>query len=93
MGAPSYHEQGDGAFTLGRGTGSDVIIPDYSMSRQHARIQFENDGWSIEDLGARNGTFVNGTRIEGRRALVECDVIRLGGTTLRVEIPGQARRA
>jgi serine phosphatase RsbU (regulator of sigma subunit) len=92
MGAPSYHEQGDGAFTLGRGTGSDVIIPDYSMSRQHARIQFENDGWSIEDLGARNGTFVNGTRIEGRRALGAGDVIRLGGTTLRVEIPGQARR-
>jgi serine phosphatase RsbU (regulator of sigma subunit) len=93
MGAPSYHEQGDGAFTLGRGTGSDVIIPDYSMSRQHARILFEGDGWLLEDLGARNGTFLNGTRLEGRRALAAGDVIRLGGTTIRVELPGQARRA
>lgn len=92
MGAMSYHEQGDGAFTLGRGTGSDIVIPDYSMSRQHARIFAEHDRWQLEDLGARNGTFLNGARIEGPRPLTAGDTIRLGGTTIHVELPGQASR-
>ncbi len=93
MGAASYHEQGDGAFTLGRGTGADIVIPDYSMSRQHARITAEDDHWLFEDLGARNGTVVNGSRVDGRRPLAPGDVIRLGGTTIRVEFPGQPPRA
>jgi sigma-B regulation protein RsbU (phosphoserine phosphatase) len=90
MGTPFQHEGRDGAFTLGRGTTSDIVIPDYSMSRQHARILSEQDGWILEDLGARNGTFLNGQRLEGRRPLSAGDVIRLGGTTVRVELPGAA---
>ena len=92
MGVTSYHEQEGGAFTLGRGTGSDVVIPDYSMSRQHARIFWAEDRWQLEDLGARNGTFLNGTRLEGPRPLSGGDMIRLGGTTIHVEMPGQASR-
>lgn len=86
-GPPSRHEQRDGALTLGRATTSDVVIPDSSMSRQHARITAEGAGWILEDLGARNGTFLNGQPVEGRRPLSPGDVIRLGGTTVRVELP------
>ena len=79
MGTPSQHEQRDGAFTLGRGTSSDVVIPDYSMSRQHARIELDDDAWVLEDLGARNGTFVNGHRIT-KTQLLPNDQIRAGET-------------
>jgi sigma-B regulation protein RsbU (phosphoserine phosphatase) len=93
MGSPSRHEASEGTLTLGRGTASDVVIPDSSMSRQHARIFAQADGWVLEDLGARNGTFLNGQRIEGQRPLSPGDVIRLGGTTVYVDLPGAAPAA
>ena len=64
-GAPSDRECVDGPVTFGRGAGADVVVTDGSMSRNHARIVVEGDGWAIEDLGARNGTYVNGERVAG----------------------------
>ena len=78
------HECLTGTVTLGRGADSDVIVNDYSVSRRHARIESEGDGWVVEDLGARNGTFLDGTRISGRHALRNGSVITMGGTVVRV---------
>jgi serine phosphatase RsbU (regulator of sigma subunit) len=54
------------------------------MSRTHARIAADGDDWVVEDLGARNGTFVNGDRIQGRRRITEGDIIKMGATVVRV---------
>ena len=86
-GAPSDRECGDRPITFGRGADADVVVTDGSMSRTHARIVADGDGWAIEDLGARNGTFVNGERVQDRRRIVPGDVIKMGGTVVRVTGP------
>jgi transcriptional regulator with PAS, ATPase and Fis domain len=43
-------------------------IPDSTISRQHARVLREGDDYFLEDLGSRNGTWVDGTILRGRRA-------------------------
>ena len=87
-GEPIDRECESGALTFGRSVGADVIIADQSMSRQHARISAGGPGWTIEDLGARNGTFVNGVRIDAPTPIGPGDVIKMGATLLRIGEPG-----
>lgn len=63
--------------TLGRSAHNDIVIPSAEASRQHAVITVEAAFITIRDLGSRNGTYVNGDRIESQ-VLVEGDIIRLG---------------
>ncbi|CAN5727696.1 SpoIIE family protein phosphatase [soil metagenome] len=90
-GPPADRDCSGGMLTFGRGTDSDVVVADHSMSRHHARIEAEAAGWIVEDLGARNGTFVNGVRIQGRHPLAPGDVIKMGATLVRVSEPGMER--
>ncbi len=64
--------------TLGRHAQCDIQIEDRWMSRQHARIAWSGAGYVVEDLGSTNGTFVNGERVTGSRALKRGDIVRLG---------------
>lgn len=73
---------------IGRDDGVDVVIPTPAVSRRHARVMMEGGGYVIEDLGSSNGTFVNGDRLIGRRALQHGDQIRLGqAITLNYSAP------
>lgn len=63
--------------TLGR-TGADVVLDDPTVSRLHAVVAEVSGGWVLEDLGSRNGTYVNGRRVAGPVALRDGDVVRLG---------------
>jgi pSer/pThr/pTyr-binding forkhead associated (FHA) protein len=73
----------DGAeFVLGREPGSDWVIDDVEVSRKHARLIFQNDGYAIEDLGSTNGSYVNGQRIRSIVALEPGVTIRLGENVL-----------
>jgi serine phosphatase RsbU (regulator of sigma subunit) len=83
-GQASDRECLDGPLTFGRGSGSDVMISDDSMSRSHARLVGDGGAWYIEDLGARNGTYVNGERIQGRRLVAAGDVLKMGATVVRI---------
>ena len=66
---------------LGRSSSNHIAIRSEKASRQHARIWSSNGGWMIEDLGSRNGTFVNGEAVESR-ALSEGDKIEIAGFSL-----------
>lgn len=51
---------------VGRDKGVEVQLTDGAMSRKHARVTREGDGYWIEDLESRNGTFVNNERVTKR---------------------------
>lgn len=80
----SERECSNGALTMGRGADCDVVVTDHSMSRHHARITEAGGTWTVEDLGARNGTFVNGERITAPRELTPGDTIKMGATLVRL---------
>jgi class 3 adenylate cyclase len=84
-GAPcAFALQGPGAVTIGRGEDADVRLWwDPSVSLLHAEAIPLGSHWLIADDGvSRNGTFVNGERLAGRRRLRHGDAVRVGRTTL-----------
>jgi phosphoserine phosphatase RsbU/P len=83
-GTATERECSNGTLTFGRGADCDVVITDHSMSRHHARITEAGGAWTVEDLGARNGTFVNGERISAPRQLTPGDTIKMGATLVRL---------
>ncbi|MCC6299527.1 MAG: FHA domain-containing protein [Anaerolineales bacterium] len=73
---------------IGRDDSVDIVISTPAVSRRHVRLLMESGGYSIEDLGSSNGTFVNGDRLIGRRKLVHNDEVRLGqAITLKYSSP------
>jgi hypothetical protein len=75
--------------TVGTLDSNDLVVAADGVSRVHAVIERFGDLWCVRDLGSRNGTFVNGDRILGERALHSGDEISLG--PLRVLFHGPAR--
>jgi serine phosphatase RsbU (regulator of sigma subunit)/pSer/pThr/pTyr-binding forkhead associated (FHA) protein len=63
---------------IGRSRDSDIFLPDQWLSRHHAEIRQHADGHYLFDLGSKNGTLLNGNRIDSERRLSEGDVITLG---------------
>lgn len=81
----------DERVTIGRRASNDVSLPwDREVSRIHAELQRVGVEWAIGDDGlSRNGTYVNGERIGGRRRLRDGDLLRVGSTPLAVRIPSE----
>src|SRR5438045_5114151 len=73
---------GRGTLALGRIELAEGDFLDESISREHARLSFDGAKWKLTDLGSRNGTLVNGTRIEGEKELPSGSMIRVGGALL-----------
>jgi pSer/pThr/pTyr-binding forkhead associated (FHA) protein len=68
--------------TIGRTPSSDLVVDDRSVSAVHALIENLGGTWFVEDLGSRNGTFVGGQRISGRRSIRPGEEFRLGAARL-----------
>ena len=69
--------------TVGRAASNNVALEsDTKASRLHAALERLPAGWCIRDLSSRNGTFVNGARIDRDRPLQPGDEIRVGNTRL-----------
>jgi two-component system, cell cycle response regulator len=78
------HKVSKGAAVIGRATNAEVRVDDDGISRTHARLRAETDRAWVEDMGSRNGTFVNGQRISTPTELREGDKIQVGrGTVIR----------
>jgi hypothetical protein len=75
--------------TIGRQPASAIALSwDDEVSRAHAAIECIGDVWTLVDDGrSRNGSFVNGQPIHGRRALRDGDVLVIGRTTLTYVAP------
>jgi EmrB/QacA subfamily drug resistance transporter len=70
---------------IGRDPGADFPLPDDPLvSRLHARVSVTPDGIVVEDLGSRNGTWVNGVQIAAPTLVGPADEIRVGRAVLEL---------
>lgn len=72
-----------GVTVIGRGSNCNLTIEDVLMSRDHAQVRVSDGRVTITDLGSRNGTWVNGSRIEDELELHDGDRLRFGSTEAR----------
>lgn len=63
--------------TIGRSPQSDLFLDDVTVSRHHARVICDDNGYLVEDLNSLNGTYVNRKRIE-RDRLSDGDELQIG---------------
>ncbi len=74
------YELNKDSLTIGRDISNEIVINDPEVSRNHCRFTRGPGGFTLEDLGSTNGTFVNGQRLTGARPLAPSDMIGLGET-------------
>jgi DNA-binding NtrC family response regulator len=69
-----------GATTTLRGgrAAVDVRVTNVRASARHCRITWDPSGWLVEDLGSKNGTFINGSRVDARTVLRHGDILQVG---------------
>ncbi len=67
-------------FVLGRDLACDLVVDDPTVSRRHAALRLDEEGWGISDLSSMNGTRINGWRVGCEGRLVPGDAVQLGAT-------------
>jgi DNA-binding winged helix-turn-helix (wHTH) protein len=80
----------EGANVIGRDLSCAIALDARGVSRCHARIQLASGNAAVEDLGSKNGTWVNGSRIEASVTLHEGDQIRIGTLILTFHLQNQS---
>jgi pSer/pThr/pTyr-binding forkhead associated (FHA) protein len=65
------------SFVIGRNTDCQLVIPSFSVSRQHAQLRLQEGKWYIDDLRTRHGTRVNNQQILSQSLLSPNDEIRI----------------
>jgi predicted component of type VI protein secretion system len=73
-------------FVIGRSRECTLRAGSDAISRHHCLILRTADGYTIRDLGSRNGTYVNGERITAETELKQDDTVRVGPLEFRCEM-------
>lgn len=74
-------------YTIGRGIDNDLVLTDLAVSRKHFDIRNDNGAWVLADRGSGNGTLVNAQLEDAPFMLTTGDVIEIGNTAFRFELP------
>ena len=75
----------DAISTLGRDVNNSIVLDDEFVSASHAALTYRGRAWYVEDLGSTNGTFVNGSQVDGLAPIAFGDEIQIGQARLRLE--------
>jgi pSer/pThr/pTyr-binding forkhead associated (FHA) protein len=83
---------GDATLWIGRRDSVDLSLPwDDQVSGVHAELEPTAGEWTVVDDGlSRNGSYVNGERVTGRRRLRDRDMLRFGRTVMLYRAPAEA---
>jgi pSer/pThr/pTyr-binding forkhead associated (FHA) protein len=82
----------EGECVLGRSAAqADIVLPGERVSRRHAVLRTVDGSLYIQDLGSRNGTYVNGRRVTKATVLAAGDVVGVGDEVLEVTSRNAAR--
>ncbi|HEX4335405.1 MAG TPA: FHA domain-containing protein [Polyangiaceae bacterium] len=73
-----------GEVILGRSSYASIVVNNPLASREHAVVRSAGGGLEVQDLGSKNGTYVNGNRVEGKCSVDEGDLIKIGTDVLEV---------
>ena len=76
----------EGDNLIGRDPDAVVWIDDESVSRRHARLSVGPEGVTLEDLGSKNGTYLEGKRIRGVVSISNRDAMKIGPATLVLRV-------
>ncbi|MBI5545060.1 MAG: FHA domain-containing protein, partial [Deltaproteobacteria bacterium] len=77
----------EGVTYFGRADDNDIVLSGDQVSRRHAKIEVRASGAAVEDLGSRNGTEINGKRIEGPQPIRAGDILGIGENSLSLRQP------
>lgn len=83
--AHKLHQLKNDQLVLGRHPDCDILVDAAAVSRRHAQITYRDNDYFVEDLGSRNGTFVNESRLAERWSLDHNDQIRICDVIFRFE--------
>ncbi len=72
------------SIVVGRSSQVELPVPDRAMSRRHARLFRDGVAWKVEDLGSRNGTFVDGRALDQAEVLLPGSRVEVGGSSLEL---------
>jgi pSer/pThr/pTyr-binding forkhead associated (FHA) protein len=75
----------DAITSLGRDVNNSIVIDDEFVSTNHAALTYRGRAWYVEDLGSTNGTFVNGSPVDGLSPIAFGDEVQIGQVRLRLE--------
>jgi len=67
---------------IGRSQDGQLVVLASSVSREHAELKKTDAGWQVRDLGSRNGTFIDGTRCQGRVTVRGRGIVKVGDVAL-----------
>jgi hypothetical protein len=62
---------------IGRGNDADIVLPERQVSRYHSKILYRDGRYLLEDLGSKNGTFLNGQQVTGTVPIQDGDEIQI----------------
>lgn len=83
--APGVSFALDAITSLGRDVNNSIVLDDDFVSSTHAALTYRGRAWYVEDLGSKNGTFVNGGQVDGLAPVAFGDEIQIGQVRLRLE--------
>ncbi len=70
--------------SFGRGPTNTVVLDSNFVSTEHARLYYRDRSLWVDDLGSRNGTYVNEKRVEGTVAVKPGDILRVGDVRFKL---------
>ncbi len=72
------------SIVIGRGLDCDVVVKDTKASRRHCQVTRSGSAFVVEDLGSKNGTYVDGERIKAAVQLKPNQTFKVGDTVFYI---------